>query len=640
MSDRPNPPTTLPDAARPAAYRVLARKYRPASFDDLIGQEPMVRTLTNAFETGRIAQAWMLTGVRGVGKTTTARILARALNYETAEIREPTIHMREAGVHDQAIMEGRHVDVVEMDAASHTGIDDIREIIAQVRYRPVSARYKVYIIDEVHMLSNQAFNGLLKTLEEPPEHVKFVFATTEIRKVPITVLSRCQRFDLRRVDSATLIGHLRKIAKAEDVATDDEALRLIARAAEGSVRDALSLTDQAISHGAGVVGAAAVRDMLGLADRGRVIDLFEHLMAGNAAAALAELREQYDGGADPVVVLSDLADFTHLVTTLRFVPESADDASLSPDEASRGLDLSKKLSVRTLSQVWQMLLKAIEEARAAASPRQAAEMALIRIAHAADLPSPGDLARLVRSGGDLSEEAPPLPPAPSSAREGVGTSSGSLAHAITAMPESLPQASPPAAPRLSIAARSDQDRRPAPLVQTPGPATASEPRIDSIEDLLALAEEKRDSLMRVSLRRYIRPVKIEQGRIEIALTDGAPRSLPGDLQRRLLDWTGRRWIVTISSAAGAPTIEEAAEARRNALVTDAAADPDVAAILDMIPGAKIVEVRLRGDLALAADAQAAALARGNAIAEGEVGSNLPSDPSLDSAFESDDDDEL
>lgn len=380
-------------------YRVLARKYRPRSFDDLIGQQPTVRTLTNAFDTGRIAQAWMLTGVRGVGKTTTARILARALNYETDAIEQPTIHMQGLGVHCQAIMEGRHVDVVEMDAASHTGIDDVREIIAQVRYRPVSARYKVYIIDEVHMLSNQAFNGLLKTLEEPPEHVKFVFATTEIRKVPITVLSRCQRFDLRRVDSATLMAHLQRIAESEAVAVDDDALRLIARAAEGSVRDALSLTDQAIAHGAGAVTADAVRDMLGLADRVRIIDLFQMLMKGDGRAALSELREQYVAGADPVVILADLADFTHLVTTLRYVPEAAEDAALSPMEAERGLEFSKTLSIRTLGQVWQMLLKALDEARNATSPRQAAEMALIRIAHAADLPSPDDLVRLIRDGG-------------------------------------------------------------------------------------------------------------------------------------------------------------------------------------------------------------------------------------------------
>ncbi|GGD05593.1 DNA polymerase III subunit gamma/tau [Aureimonas glaciei] len=618
------------------AYRVLARKYRPASFDDLIGQEPMVRTLTNAFETGRIAQAWMLTGVRGVGKTTTARILARALNYETAEIHEPTIHMREPGIHDQAIMEGRHVDVVEMDAASHTGIDDIREIIAQVRYRPVSARYKVYIIDEVHMLSNQAFNGLLKTLEEPPEHVKFVFATTEIRKVPITVLSRCQRFDLRRVDAATLIRHLGKVAAAEKVEIDEEALRLLARAAEGSVRDALSLTDQAISHGAGRVEAAAVRDMLGLADRGRVIDLFEKLMRGDATAALAELRDQYNGGADPLVVLSDLADFTHLVTSLRFVPDSADDAALSPAESARGLEFSQKLSVRTLSQVWQLLLKAIEETRAATTPRQAAEMALIRIAYAADLPAPADLARLIAEGGDVPRS--PSYPAPRDGASAATHAAGEAAPAAAAeRSSSMPAAAPVAAmtgtpamtgmtppPRLAIAARGDS-RMAAPAA---APATAM-PEIRTIEGLVALAEEKRDSLMQASLRRYIRPVKIEPGRIEVALTEGAPRTLPGDLQRRLLEWTGRRWTVTISSAEGGRTIEETVAARRDALVSDAIADPEVAAILAQFPGAKVIDVRLRGE-ALAAEA--ATLTLSEAPRDADLADDMP--------IETDDDDDL
>ena len=312
-----------------AAYRVLARKYRPADFSTLIGQEPMVRTLTNAFATGRIAQAWMLTGVRGVGKTTTARILARALNYKTAEIDRPSVDLAVPGEHCKAIMEGRHVDVIEMDAASHTGIDDIREIIEQVRYAPVSARYKVYIIDEVHMLSTQAFNGLLKTLEEPPPHVKFIFATTEIRKVPITILSRCQRFDLRRIDSGLLVTHLKDIAAREEIPVEDEALAMVARAAEGSARDALSIFDQAIAHGAGAVTAEAVRAMLGLGDRARVIDLFEQLMKGEVAAALAEFRSQYDGGADPATVLTDLAEFNHLVTRLKFVPTAAADASLS-----------------------------------------------------------------------------------------------------------------------------------------------------------------------------------------------------------------------------------------------------------------------------------------------------------------------
>ncbi|MDQ2703670.1 MAG: DNA polymerase III subunit gamma/tau, partial [Pseudomonadota bacterium] len=343
------------------AYRVLARKYRPADFSALIGQEPMVRTLTNAFSTGRVAQAWMLTGVRGVGKTTTARILARALNYKTDTVDQPSVDLATPGEHCKAIMEGRHVDVIEMDAASHTGIDDIREIIEQVRYAPVSARYKVYIIDEVHMLSTQAFNGLLKTLEEPPPHVKFIFATTEIRKVPITVLSRCQRFDLRRVDAGMLTGHLNRIAGLEEISVEDEAVAMIARAAEGSVRDALSIFDQAIAHGAGTVTAEQVRSMLGLADRARIVDLFEHLMKGDAAAALIEFRAQYDVGADPAAVLTDLAEFNHLVTRLRFVPSAASDVSLSEDERRRGGEFAKQLSVRVLSRAWQMLIKGIPE---------------------------------------------------------------------------------------------------------------------------------------------------------------------------------------------------------------------------------------------------------------------------------------
>ncbi|UXM95336.1 DNA polymerase III subunit gamma/tau [Bartonella sp. HY329] len=380
------------------AYRVLARKYRPQDFSDLIGQEPMVRTLTNAFEAGRIAQAWMLTGVRGVGKTTTARILARALNYKTNTIDRPTIDLSVMGEHCQAIMEGRHVDVVEMDAASHTGIDDIREIIEQVRYRPVSARYKVYIIDEVHMLSTQAFNGLLKTLEEPPPHVKFIFATTEIRKVPITVLSRCQRFDLRRIDSATLTQHLQKISAAENIAVDSEALAMIARAGEGSVRDALSILDQAIAHGAGSVHIEAVRSMLGLADRARIIDLFELIMSGDIAGALQEFKGQYDAGADPVVILTELADFNHLVTRLRFTPQLLEDVSLSEEERRRGADFASKLSIRTLSRNWQMLLKGISEADNAPRPLQAAEMLLIRLAHAADLPTIDEALKAIADG--------------------------------------------------------------------------------------------------------------------------------------------------------------------------------------------------------------------------------------------------
>ncbi len=342
------------DGQAGGAYRVLARKYRPRSFDDLVGQEPMVRTLTNAFSTGRIAQAYMLTGVRGVGKTTTARILARGLNYAVpGKVDRPTIDMPELGIHCAEIMEGRHVDVIEMDAASNNGIDHIREIIEAVRYKPVSARYKVYILDEVHMLSGAAFNGLLKTLEEPPEHVKFIFATTEIRKVPVTVLSRCQRFDLRRIEQDRLIGLLRSITVRESVEIDDEALAMIARAAEGSARDSLSLLDQAIAHGAGRIVAEDVRGMLGLADRSRVIDLFEALMAGRIAEALALIKDQYDIGAEPGVVLQDLAAFTHLVTRIKVVPGAAEDGGMPEAERRRASEFAASLPLRVLSRAWQ-----------------------------------------------------------------------------------------------------------------------------------------------------------------------------------------------------------------------------------------------------------------------------------------------
>ncbi|UDQ89640.1 DNA polymerase III subunit gamma/tau, partial [Xanthobacter autotrophicus] len=390
--------TAAPAAASPGAYRVLARKYRPQNFADLIGQEAMVRTLRNAFSSGRIAQAYILTGVRGVGKTTTARILARALNYEPADGAPggPSLDLAVMGKHCRDIIESRHVDVMEMDAASNTSINDIREIIESARYRPVMARYKVYIIDEVHMLSTAAFNGLLKTLEEPPEHVKFIFATTEIRKVPVTVLSRCQRFDLRRVEAGTLTAHLSGICAREGVTIEPEALSIVARAAEGSVRDSLSLLDQAIAHGGGTVSADEVRRLLGLADKGRVIDLFEALMKGEIARALAEFRDQYDSGADPAVILTDLADFTHLVTRLKIVPDAADDAALVEAERVRGSEMAQGLSMRVLARAWQMLSKGIGEVQQAPKPAQAAEMVLVRLAYAADLPTPDDALRRLK----------------------------------------------------------------------------------------------------------------------------------------------------------------------------------------------------------------------------------------------------
>ncbi len=563
--------------ASDGAYRVLARKYRPQNFDDLIGQEPMVRTLKNAFETGRIAQAWMLTGVRGVGKTTTARILARALNYKTDTTDQPTIDLSVPGEHCRAIMEGRHVDVIEMDAASHTGIDDIREIIEQVRYRPVSARYKVYIIDEVHMLSTQAFNGLLKTLEEPPPHVKFIFATTEIRKVPITVLSRCQRFDLRRIESGALAAHLRRIAEAEKITVDDASLAMIARAGEGSARDSLSIFDQAIAHGAGEVTAEAVRSMLGLADRARIIDLFEMLMRGDVAAALKEFRAQYDSGADPSVVLTELADFNHLVTRLRFTPEVGEDVSLSEDERRRGLDFAGKLSVRVLSRTWQILLKGIAEVDTANRPVQAAEMLLIRLAHAADLPTLDEALRGLENGS----VSAPRPQPSSGARPNGG---GSEAHAVAdaVAPSAMAAGSGAPATAMRIAETS------------PKPAAQPQPSVpvNSLDDIVALADRHRDMQFKILVRNCVRLSSIAPGRLEIGLTDDAPKSLPGDMAQRLLNWTGLRWVVTVARDVAGQTVAEAEAERRDTLVTDARADPDVAAILAAFPGAKITDVRI------------------------------------------------
>src|SRR5476651_1710627 len=440
-SDRKSKSAPEP-AAEAGGYRVLARKYRPASFNDLIGQDAMVRTISNAFETGRIPQAWILTGVRGVGKTTTARILARALNYELPDgsVTGPTIHMPKLGVHCQAIMESRHMDVLEMDAASHTGVDDVRQINDSVRYAPASARYKVYIIDEVHMLSTAAFNAFLKTLEEPPEHAKFVFATTEIRKVPVTVLSRCQRFDLRRVEADVLMGHLANIAGKENVEAEPEALGIIARAAEGSVRDSLSLFDQAIAHAAGVVRADAVRQMLGLADRTRVIDLFEQLTRGDIASAFKEFREQYDTGADPIVVLSDLAEFVNFVTRVKIVPATADNVAFGETERLRARDFAAKLSMRVLSRMFQMLLKGIAEVQAATRPAAAAEMVLVRIAYVADMPTPDEVIRMIEQNGGASpaitaNAAPRSAPAP-----GVSSMQSAPARAASA-PRSSAEAS-------------------------------------------------------------------------------------------------------------------------------------------------------------------------------------------------------
>jgi DNA polymerase-3 subunit gamma/tau len=579
-----------------AAYRVLARKYRPANFSELIGQEPMVRTLTNAFATGRIAQAWMLTGVRGVGKTTTARILARALNYKTATVDQPSVDLAVPGEHCQAIMEGRHVDVIEMDAASHTGIDDIRDIIERVRYAPVSARYKVYIIDEVHMLSTQAFNGLLKTLEEPPPHVKFIFATTEIRKVPITVLSRCQRFDLRRIDAGALVAHLSSIAGKEGIAVDDDALAMIARAAEGSARDSLSILDQAIAHGSGAVSAEAVRAMLGLADRARIVDLFEHVMKGDVAAALAEFRAQYDTGADPAAVLTDLAEFNHLVTRLRFVPTALDDSSLSEDERRRGADFAKALSVRVLSRTWQMLLKGIPEVQSSNRPVSAAEMVLIRLAHAADLPTLDEALKSLEGAAPAPNGAPRSNRAPASS----SLASSGPASPGPASPGNGGGASAVAQTRMSTANGGAQTMRlvepeptPAAFVPTPEPVADAPPvPVKSLADIAALADAQRDMAFKVLVKRCVRLVRIEPGRIDVSLTDDAPKMLLNDLTAKLRVWTGRNWLVSLSKEEGGQTLAEMESTKRENAFLDAKSDPTVAAILARFPGARIIDVRI------------------------------------------------
>ena len=571
------------------SYRVLARKYRPASFDDLIGQEAMVRTVSNAFETGRVPQAWILAGVRGVGKTTTARILARALNYELPDgsVTGPTVKMPKLGVHCQSIIESRHIDIIEMDAASHNGVGDVRQINDAIRYAPVSARYKVYILDEVHMLSGAAFNALLKTLEEPPPHAKFVFATTEIRKVPVTVLSRCQRFDLRRVDAGPLVKHLEGIAGKENIGTEPAALALIARAAEGSVRDALSLFDQAIAHAAGSVRAEDVRNMLGLADRGRVIDLFEALMSGDIPRALAEVRDQYDSGADPSVMLADLAEFTHFVTRVKVVPAVADDISLNEAERTRGRAFATALSHRVLLRTWQMLFKGIAEVQAAGRPIAAAEMVLVRIAYAADLPTPDEAIRMLDDGA-----APAR--APGNGGGAAANLPGPSARIDSPRTDVSRGGGGPRAALAPAAARPSSE--PVARAADQAPAAAAALVIGTFEELIALAAERRDLQMKAALERDVRLVGCEDGRLEIALETRAAKTLVNDLSRKLGQWTGRPWMVIVSAQPGAPTVKSQMDARQSELEVDVRADPLVKAVLDRFPGAEIVGVRGQKDM--------------------------------------------
>ncbi|MCV2874704.1 DNA polymerase III subunit gamma/tau [Rhodobacteraceae bacterium XHP0102] len=564
---------TEPHMSQPTdqAYQVLARKYRPASFADLIGQDAMVRTLKNAFAADRIAQAFIMTGIRGTGKTTTARIIAKGLNCIGPDgTGKPTTEPCGQCEHCTSIAEGRHVDVMEMDAASRTGVNDIREIIESVNYRAASARYKIYIIDEVHMLSTSAFNALLKTLEEPPAHVKFIFATTEIRKVPVTVLSRCQRFDLRRIEPEVMIGHLRKIAELEKAEIADEALALITRAAEGSVRDALSLLDQAISHGAGETTAEQVRAMLGLADRGRVMDLFEMIMRGDAKGALDELATQYADGADPMAVLRDLADVTHWLSVVKITPEAAEDPSVSPDERSRGMALSGQLQMRHLSRMWQMLLKSLEEVAFAPNAMMAAEMAVIRLTHVAELPSPDDLIRKLQSS------TPPPAPNPRGPASPSGGGSTTQAQGTMHTSGGLSHAGPQAA-----------------LAQAPEALLARYPTFDHVVELI---EEMRDMKLLIEVKTALRLASYRAGRIEFEPTERAPDDLGPRLGQRLTQWTGARWIVSLVSTGGSPTIAEQAEAQRSAREEEAKAHPLMQAVFTAFPNAKITDIRTHKDI--------------------------------------------
>ncbi|WP_106204915.1 DNA polymerase III subunit gamma/tau [Aliiruegeria haliotis] len=551
-------------------YQVLARKYRPQTFADMVGQDAMVRTLKNAFAADRIAQAFMMTGIRGTGKTTTARIIAKGMNCIGADGEgDPTTDPCGACEHCVAIAEGRHVDVLEMDAASNTGIDDIRsQVLDSVAYAPSSARYKVYIIDEVHMLSKSAFNALLKTLEEPPAHVKFIFATTEIRKVPVTVLSRCQRFDLRRIEPEDMLAMLRRIADAECGEITDDALALLVRASEGSARDAQSLLDQALSQGVGETDADAVRAMLGLADRGRVLDLFDMILKGDAAGALTELSAQYADGADPMAILRDLAEVCHWVSVTKITPEAADDPTVPPDERDRGRAMAEAIGMPILARMWQMLLKSLEEVGQAPNAMMAAEMAIIRLTHVADLPTPGDLVR------KLKDSPPPTHPGgPGGGGQGV-PQGGPVGYA--APPPSAPAGTPPGAGPVAA------------LKVAPEEALA---RFATFDHVLDLISANREVTLLIELENTLRLAKYAPGRIEFEPTPDAAPDLAQRLGQRLQTMTGNRWAVSVVSEGGAPTVAEARDSEKRALEEAAMEHPMVQAVLETFPKARITEIR-------------------------------------------------
>jgi DNA polymerase III subunit gamma/tau len=585
----------MQDAATP--YRVLARKYRPQTFAELIGQEAMVRTLANAIASGRVAHAFILTGVRGVGKTTTARLIARALNCVGADgSGGPTVSPCGQCEHCRSIAEDRHVDVIEMDAASRTGVDDIRELTEGMRYRPVSARCKVYIIDEVHMLSKNAFNALLKTLEEPPPDVKFVFATTEIQKVPVTVLSRCQRFSLRRVPIDQLVAHYRGVAAAERIEIAPEALGLIARAADGSVRDGLSILDQAIALANGAVDEAMVRDMLGIADRGLVFDLFETVLKGDAAGALDRMEALYQGGADPLSVVQDLLDLSHFVTRLKLVPDAGADDPMEAGDRERGKPLAAMLAMPVLARAWQMLLKGIEEVQSAPLPKQAVDMLLVRLAYVADLPVPAELVKALAGAGAAAPAVAvtPSPPRPSAAPPSAAADMVGFEPAPPAAVRPRRADGGNTAPVMVVPEPDTKAIEPVPAAPpAPPDGPAFDPMPQSFADVLALFEAHGEVITRAQLRSQTHLVAFGPGRIEFRPAAGAPRDLANRLGQRLLEWTGNRWGVVISQAEGAPTLEQQELSRDSEMKSQVAQHPLVRAVLEAFPGATIAAVRER-----------------------------------------------
>ena len=584
------------DTPSPQPYRVLARKYRPRTFAELIGQDAMVRTLTNAIHADRLPHAFILTGVRGVGKTSTARIIARALNCVGEDGNGgPTPQSCGVCAHCLAITEDRHVDVIEMDAASRTGVNDIRELIDGVRYRPVDARFKIYIIDEVHMLSSSAFNALLKTLEEPPEHVKFIFATTETRKVPVTVLSRCQRFDLRRVDAETLIAHFNMVAEQETAKVAEGAMALIARAADGSVRDGLSLLDQAIAHAGttdgGEVSEDAVREMLGLADGGLIYDLFAAAMQGTVDEALDIFNQLYDAGADPVIVLQDLLQLTHWLTRIKLSPSAAEGQGISQMDRERGLSLAESLSVPTLGRTWQLLLKGLGEVQSLPSSAQAAEMVLIRLAYMADLPNPADLVRTLKdtpatNGTPASAAVSPSPASMAEAspqQVSVSDDGGARMAGGMGSRDALPQQEPVL--DMEPAAIQETQQESVPDGQGNG--------IQSFEQLVAMFEDRREAILHATLVNHVHLVRFEPGHVALKTEPEAPTDLATRVSKHLSEWTGEQWLISLSEEVGAPTIRQQLDAKEVERRGRATSHPLVQAALEAFPGATVEAITER-----------------------------------------------